>query len=569
MASKSSTNIKELVIIPKAMLLSLSIINFIIIDNVTLDFAPGFTVITGETGAGKSIILDALKYLFGERLDLKYAKNPQQDTQITAEFKIKHSEAVIALLEQHSISAQDTIIIRRVISNNKSKIFIEDVMCTANLAKQLGMLLIEIIGQHSTLSILNPENHRQYLDEYSNAAAPSDILALVADSYKKWKESEKQLKALEDMIEASYIEKEYLEHSVHEIEALNIEAAEEDKLLEMRKNIKERQKITDIGQSITKDFNEHEGIFDRLASIIKALHKIDTLIPISDQINNIKMELEEAYSGLQDKLADATGNVNADELEERLHLIRGIARKHRIQGSQIPTFLAEMKAKLNILSHPEEQLVQCKKALELARDEYMTYALAVHNRRAKDALHLSRLIQTELVELKMEAVSIDIRVEKMQQQSWNKHGMDSILFTAKTNIDSAFAPINKIASGGELSRIMLAFKILMCKSQSPQTIVFDEVDIGVGGAVADSIGKKLALLADTTQVLSITHQPQVACYCNQHFLVKKAVENGKTKVMISALDTESQVQEISRMLSGEYITPEAMNAAKRMLKRVD
>lgn len=545
------------------MLVSLSISNFILIDSLHLDFQNGLTVISGETGAGKSIILDALELILGSRVSPKYVKNPQKPAVLCAEFLVEGMPELQQLLAQNSFEGTN-IIIKRVFSvDGKSKNYINDTLASVALISLLAEHLIEISTQHDQKGLFDPGMHRKFLDDSLNI--PS-LLNTVAGKFEQYHQLNQQLILLRTTQAQAEDEKCFLQHVIDELSTLRPQYGEEGELIEKRNKLREIAKIQGAMTIINQKINAGDGIISMLNHILKEFNKANLHdLEIIGYFERALIEVTEGNSSLQSMLKAAHDEQELNRIEERLFALKGVARKYNVLPDQLPEYLEKTQQKLDLIINYDQRYLELTQQMEQAKGEYLNFAEELSYKRKEGGVNLENRVAQELHSLKMGAASFKIEITSMPQDKWSVAGIDKVRFIGQTNPGSQADLINKIASGGELSRFFLAIKVAISSNKSVNTIIFDEVDVGVGGAVATSIGKKLATIAAGTQVLIITHQPQVASFSNNHFLVEKYMHEGETLVKVKKLSEKEKQQEIARMLSGDHINDSAIEAANQLI----
>ena len=545
------------------MLRALEIRDMLIIDRLDLSFQPGLNVLTGETGAGKSILLDCLGLVLGWRGRADLVRQGAAQGEVTAVFDLPVGHAARALLTEAGIDAGDELILRRVTTADGRKTgWINDRRVSGEVLRDLSDILIELHGQQDDRGLLNPRGHRQLLDAFAGAdtAALRRTWATLSDARRALAEGEEdqtRLKADED----------FLRHAVAELDRLDPQAGEEAELDARRRAMQAGARIRDdiarAFQSLGPDGAEGlmadatrwlEGVADR------ADGRLD--VPLA-ALGRALNELGEAAQGVEDCLEALTFDPNEQErIEERLFAIRALARKHGVLADDLGGFADDLRARLAALDGAAGNLKALKAALSDARAAYDAAAADLSALRAKAAKALDQAIAAELAPLKMERAHFETIVTTTEP---GPDGTDMVEFTVATNPGAPAGPLNKIASGGELSRFLLALKVCLARGGSSLTMIFDEIDRGVGGATADAVGRRLARLAESAQILVVTHSPQVAARGAHHWRVEKRVTGGQTLSTVVALDHDARVDELARMLAGETVTDAARDAARALL----
>lgn len=552
------------------MLHALSIRNVVLIDKLDLDFQSGLSVLTGETGAGKSILLDSLGLVLGSRAETSLIRHGEDKLSVTAAFSLPSQDnPVMQLLSEAEIEVEDELIVKRVLSRDgKGKIFINDQPVSAKILKEIGRYLVEVHGQFDNQGLLNPANHRDVLDSYGSYPV---LLASVKEKYVAFRSARKALSEAEAAILNAKDEEETLRHWVAELEKADPRVGEEDELGKRRLELMNAEKIIESLNNAYNSLTQGGDVLSSLRHAQAAIYKANDMVDgkysdIIDALEQAMIEADEAVNQIE----SASGNVSVDtgeleELEGRLFLLRGLARKHQTEIDALPQVLADMKQKLSNIEFGEEGVIKLRKAEEQAKLDYIASANKLSNARKEAAARLDQAVMNELPPLKMEKARFVTILEKQDENLWNETGFDSVSFTVATNPNSPQGPINKIASGGELARFMLALKVNLAQTSSVETMIFDEVDAGVGGATAQAVGERLSRLAQGVQVLVVTHSPQVAAKGGNHFKVEKSTVENITTTSVRELAGEEKCEEIARMLAGETISNEARAAAKVLL----
>lgn len=554
------------------MLQSLSIRNIVLIEALDLEFGSGLSVLTGETGAGKSILLDSLGLVLGNRADSGLVRKEADKAQVTASFDAPDHQSKLAIaLDDNDIAVEpgEPLIIKRSLkADGGSKAFINDQPCSAALLRSIGGQLIEIHGQHDDRGLINPKGHRALLDIFAGANG-----AKVAKAYTAWQEARAALEKRKADQEAAEADREYLEHSVEELGKFAPQPGEEQELALERATMMKGEKLTGDLESIRSAFEGSEG---SLASLRAAARRLDRIQEDHPMLKEALEALDRAVieaTDAEDKLNDAANALTfdpqrLDDMETRLFDLRGLARKHRVEPDKLSELLAELQTKLMAISDGGKSLDEMEAALASAKQSYKEAAQSLRMKRTKSAKALDKAVAGELVPLKLDSARFETLLEELPEERWTANGMDRIEFLISTNPGAPLAPLGKIASGGELSRFILALKVALAEEGGARTIIFDEVDRGVGGAVASAIGDRLARLSHSAQMLVVTHSPQVASKGDAHLLINKSSDGTVTRTDVNALDEDGRRQEIARMLSGADVTDEARAQADRLLERV-
>ena len=555
------------------MLTRLSIRNIVLIEALDLVFARGLGVLTGETGAGKSILLDALGLVLGDRAESSLVRSGEDTASVSASFEFAALPAAVALtLDEAGITIEpgEPLIIRRLIkADGGSKAFINDQAASVALLREIAPALVELHGQHDDRGLVNPRWHRLLLDRY----AGTDLAALER-RYAAWAKAEAQLAEARDAVAVAKADEDLLVAHLAELVALEPQAGEEARLAGIRADMQKGEKLASDLEGLRHIW---EGSDSPLAALRVAARKLDRIADQHALLAEALAALDRAVieaSEAEDKLTAAAEALLHDPLEleraeTRLFELRAAARKHRCEVDDLPDLMRQMRAQLDAIEGGEAQLDALEAAAREARAEYVALAEAAHAARIEAAARLDSAVAAELAPLKLDAARFRTAVTQLPEERWNASGMSAAEFLIATNPGADFAPLTKIASGGELSRFILALRGALAGQGGAATGIVDEIDRGVGGAVASAIGERLArLAAQEGQLLAVTHSPQVAARGRQHYMIAKASSGMVTKTSVVLLDDEGRRQEIARMLSGAEVTPEARAQADRLLEGV-
>lgn len=552
------------------MLQSLSIRNVVLIDKLDLDFKSGLSVLTGETGAGKSILLDSLGLVLGNRAETCLIRQGEEKLTVTAQFIVKDNNSpLFAMFKEYDLEADNELVIKRSLDvNGKGKVFVNDQPITAKLLKEIGKYLVEIHGQFDNQGLLNPANHRDVLDSYGDY---SELLATVKTKFQTYKKAKTDRINAENNIEKAKIDEENLRHWVDELDKLKPFVGEEEELGQKRLEMMNSEKIIESlsyaygaltqGADIQSALRQAQSAIDKANRVVDG--KYDEIVATLDRA---LIEASDAISRIEEASSYVTLNQNElENIENRLFALKSVARKHQVTIAELPEVLEDFRNKLSCIELGEEGITKLRQFEEQCKLEYLKTANELSSKRKATALVLDSKVMAELPPLKMEKARFVTMIDKLDEASFNETGFDDVYFTVATNPNSPQGPINKIASGGELARFMLALKVNLAQSSNVTSMIFDEVDAGVGGATAQAVGERLARLAKDVQVLVVTHSPQVAAKGNNHFKVEKSTQNNITTTNVRALVLEEKHEEIARMLAGEVITNEARAAAKVLI----
>tara|TARA_R110002020_G_scaffold134809_2_gene301038 strand:+ start:433 stop:2097 length:1665 start_codon:yes stop_codon:yes gene_type:complete len=551
---------------------SLSIRDIVLIEALDLEFGPGLTVLTGETGAGKSILLDSLGLALGNRADSGLVRQGTEKAQVTASFAppVAGSRLAATLAENDiDIEAGEPLIIKRSVkADGGSRAFINDQPCSATLLRAIGSQLIEIHGQHDDRGLINPKGHRALLDAFAGVEA-----AAVREAFDAWQTAKAALEQAKADVEAAEQDRDYLEHSVAELSKFAPQPGEEQELALERATMMKGEKLTGDLEAIRAAFDGSNG---GLASLRSAARRLDMIAEdhplLKEALEALDRSIIDATEA-EDKLNEAAAALSfdpqrLDDMETRLFDLRGLARKHRVEPDQLSNLLNELEKKLAAISDGGRTLEELEASLANAKAAYVAAAEKLRAQRTRAAKALDKAVAGELAPLKLDAARFETLLEQLPEEHWNKSGMDRIEFLISTNPGAPLAPLGKIASGGELSRFILALKVALAEEYGLKSIIFDEVDRGVGGAVASAIGDRLSRLSKGAQLLVVTHSPQVASKGDAHMLINKSLSGTVSRTDVRALDDEGRRQEIARMLSGADVTDEARAQADRLLEGV-
>lgn len=553
----------------RLMLTHLSIRDIVLIEKLEIDFARGLTVLTGETGAGKSILLDALSLALGARGDAGLVRHGTAQGHITAVFDLAAEHPARAVLAENAIEDDGDIILRRVQSaDGKSRVFVNDQPASVALLRALGAALVEIHGQHDDRALVSPEAHRALLDAFG---ALTGELGKVRTAYRDWRGAETALAKHKARVEAAAREADYLRASSEELRALNPQEGEEDELAGARAKMMRAEKVAaDLSEA--NDILSGTGSpMPSLASLLRRLERKqaeaqELVQPIVEALEQTVHALSDAQSAAEQALRMSEYDPKLlERSEERLFALRAAARKFSTSVEKLPALAERMAQDLADLDAGEAGLKKLALEAGAAKKAYEDAASALSAKRQKSARGLEKSVMAELPALKLERAEFIVEIST-DADAHGPDGIDFVEFWVRTNPGTKAGPMMKTASGGELSRFLLALKVALADKGSAPTLVFDEIDTGVGGAVADAIGQRLKRLAGKVQVLSVTHAPQVAARADQHLLIAKSETSGRMATSVAHMDSGARREEIARMLAGASITVEARAAAERLLR---
>lgn len=551
------------------MLTDLHIRDVVLIENLALSFENGFAALTGETGAGKSILLDALGLALGARASTGLIRQGADAAHVTASFEVTDKARVNMLhayLDEQALGFNQPLVLRRVVQKDgKSKAFLNDQPVSLNVLKQVGEMLVEIHGQFETQDLLETKAHRATLDAFAGHEA---LLRDVREAWETWREAVAAKDKLESDLADAARQRDFLQATVDELKKLSPKENEEEKLAEQRSLMMHAEKILGSMAEASNALDHDNGARARLHSALRSLERAadkmgDGLNNTIERLNQALIELDEAIGNLSVLSDNLAFDANAQaENDERLFALRGAARKYQVTVAQLPEVLEKSQADLGALDDQSELLAKAERAVIAAEKEYTEAAKKLSDSRKVAAKKMSAEAMAELPPLKLERARFEVEVA---DKAASADGMDAVTFLVSTNTGMALAPLHKVASGGEMARLMLALKLVTQVTDATPTLIFDEIDTGVAGAVAEAIGLRLRRLGDTAQVFAVTHAPQVAAKAHHHFRIEKTADKKTTRTTIAELDDAARVDEIARLLSGEKITAAAKEAAEHLL----
>ena len=551
------------------MLVNLSIRNIVLIEKLDLTWRAGLCTLTGETGAGKSILLDALALATGARGDAGLVRSGAEQGTVTAAFDIPEDKLVTRIMEEHDLPCEGQIILRRVQSKDgRSRAFINDAPVSVNLLKTIGSALVEIHGQNESQSLTDGSVQLSLLDSY---AGHGDKVDALKQKYNHLKECEEQLELYKNASERAAAEEDFLRHALEELEKIDPKEGEEESLSEERTLLMNSEKIAGYIAEALVLIDGDKALQSALNGALRQLEKVsdqaagrlDTTITA---LERAVIEADEAQTQLLEASRDLVYDPQRlEQVEERLFGLKALARKHAVQVDQLPATKTMLQQQLDDIESGADRLNELQQNVEKAFKDYEVLALSISKTRQQAALKLDKTVMKELEPLKLNGGGFQTVLSHVTPSMGTATGIDSVQFMASTNPGMPAGPISKIASGGELARFMLALKVALAEASQPLTMIFDEVDAGVGGAVAEAVGSRLKLLAENGQVLVVTHSPQVAACGNHHWLISKSVDDDSTMTRVEELSTQNREEEIARMLAGASVTEEARAAAVRLL----
>ncbi|MCA0015161.1 DNA repair protein RecN [Mesorhizobium sp. B292B1B] len=551
------------------MLSRLSIRDIVLIEKLDIDFQPGLSVLTGETGAGKSILLDALSLALGARGDASLVRHGAAQGQVIAVFDVPRNHPVRALLAENAIEDDGDIILRRLqTADGRTRVFVNDQPSSVTLMRDVGRALVEIHGQHDERALVDPGAHRDVLDAFGGHLG---AVRSTGEAWRHWRACEQELSRHRAKVAAAAREADYLRAAVAELTKLDPQPGEETELADLRTHMMRAEKIASEIHDAQDVLSGPSSPLPQLASLLRRLQRKAGEAPglldeVVKSLDEAMLSLDAAQSGVEAALrATEYDPQRLEKAEERLFSLRAASRKHSVAVDDLAQLRDTMVADLADLDAGEERLHGLEKQAAAAREAYDIAAAQLSSLRHAAAVGLTKAVMAELPALKLERAAFIVEM-KSEAESRMEEGIDQIEFWVRTNPGTRPGPMMKVASGGELSRFLLALKVALADRGSAPTLVFDEIDTGVGGAVADAIGQRLARLSKRVQVLSVTHAPQVAARAATHFLISKSGSTDKVATGIAEMDRAARQEEIARMLAGATITDEARAAAERLLR---
>ncbi len=554
------------------MLNHLTIRHYAIIDELALDLRPGLSALTGETGAGKSILLGALGLVLGDRADSDSVKQGCDHAEIIAEFDIRQLPRVESWLVEHELNMDgECILRRRVAADGRSRAFINGTPVNLQRIRELAEMLIDIHGQHEHQSIMKPFVQRQLLDDY---AGHSELLEAVSEIYVKYQLVEQQLQHLGQSSQDRSSRIDLLRFQTQELEVLELQENEYAELNTRHSQLANADKLISTTQQALLSLHEHDefNIQSELSRIhsqlLDAADNDARLLAVADILQEALVNIEEAISELR-HIGDSIeiDPAQLQQVEQRMQTLLDLARKHHVEPDQLNELHQQLQQELNDIDHADERLEQLQAEHDELLQQYQIAAARLSKSRQKSAARLGKQITAAMQTLGMKGGVFDIDVSAAEDDKVSAYGFDSIQFNVSANAGHSPRPLSRVASGGELARISLAIQMITAEQSRIPTLIFDEVDSGVGGGIAEIVGQHLRVLGERNQVMCITHLPQVASQAHQHYRVHKTSEGKQTLTRVSELDTRQRIEEIARMLSGVKITQKSLENAEEMINR--
>ena len=555
------------------MLRHIQIRNLVIVQELSLDLPAGMAVLTGETGAGKSILIDALGLALGGRTDRGMIRPGCETGEVSAVFDLEDRPGVADWLDTQELASDGECIVRRVlVREGRSRAFVNGRPVTQQLLRELGEQLVEIHGQHEHQRLLRPSVQRQLLDAW---AGHDDLLRKVSETHARWQEQKARFEQLQAQTEKRAQRMDYLQYQIGELERLR-------PAMESLQSLEQEQKRLANADELGSEVNQLLDLLQEADGAVQAglsRAALDTerladslageLAPAAELLESARIQVEEAVSLLQ----EFGSRIEHDpqrlaEVDHQLGELHDMARKHRTQAEQLPGLLGALQDEFTLLENAESSLAGLERELESSRLAYLRACTALDKSRQKAATRLSGKLTASMQELAMEGGRFEIEVGELPEEMGKAHGLDEIRFLVSANPGQPLAPLAKVASGGELSRLSLAIQVATADIGTVPTLIFDEVDVGIGGAVAETVGRLLRELGKRRQVLCVTHLPQVAAQGHAHFQVSKERKQKSTRTRIAPLDEEARIWEIARMVGGSRITPQTLAHAREMISGV-
>ena len=562
------------------MLVSVTIRNIVLIDRIDISFDRGLCVLTGETGAGKSILLDALGLALGMRANTNLIrssgckKQKPAGASVTASFNLSTTHSIFSILSEHDIElpnpGEPVILRRNLDKDGRGSAFINDQPVSVNLLRLVGEQLVEIEGQFASQGLLNQSTHREVLDHFSGL---NRLRSEVEDLYNAWQIIERKLAKEISEQEQNRADEDYIRHSLSELQEIDPKEGEEIQLSKARSLLMNGERLVSAMTAIENSLSGGDGVEERLTAAQRIISKeaegtTGSLEPILGALSIATDAIADVQVLINKIMQEAAPDPAKLEIcEERLFSIRALARKHQISVEDLISLQNKFEQKLQKFDDASGLLEKLKIERDDVHSLYKKKATVLSEKRRKGAKRLDTSVGKELPPLKLQKATFFTRIKSIPAESWGPNGIDQVNFEVSTNAGNPSGPIGQITSGGELARFLLALKVVLNQTKTVPTLIFDEVDSGIGGAVAAAVGERLSRLTESMQVITITHSPQVASYGTQHLQIAKSEKKGTVKTEVSILSASERKEEIARMLAGTKITEEARAAAVRLLDR--
>ncbi len=552
------------------MLTALSIRDVVLIDRLELHFRPGLCVLTGETGAGKSILLDALGLALGRRADSSLVRAGAQEAMVAAEFAVESGHRALSLLRDAAITAEGgSIVLRRLLAaDGKSRAFVNDEPTSVGLLRQLGDSLVEVEGEFAERGLFEPANHRAILDAF---AGNEELSHLQRQAWRNWREAEAREVDAATALASALAEEDALRHQLAELDSLGPQEGEEDRLSARRSLLQNAERLAETLREAAAEIDGNAGALSALARASRRLERareraegfLDAAFAASERA---LAETAEARSLLEEAARTlACDPRELETVEERLFALRALARKHRLPVAELPALRDRLALSLAAIEKGSENAALLIRVKEEAREAYLAASARVTLSRKEAASRLDAAVAAEFAPLRLARARFRTVLSPKSEREWSEEGCERVQFEVSTNPGTPFGPISRIASQGELARFMLALRLVLAGTSAVPTLIFDEVDSGIGGAVAAAVGERLYRLGASLQVLVVTHSPQVAARGTHHWQVRKSEAEKSLVTRVEELDAERRREEIARMLSGSVVTEEARAAAASLI----
>jgi DNA repair protein RecN (Recombination protein N) len=553
------------------LLLSININNYTLVESLEIEFSGGTTAITGETGAGKSLILDALSMALGDRADVGTIRQGKDRTQITATFDIAVISDAKQWLAENDFAEDSQCILRRIYtSEGRSKGYITGQPCTMQQLQQLGDMLVDLHGQHQHQSLLRRNTHRKLLDQFANS---SHLAEKVAKIFSQWEQTRSQIANLVEQSSELMARRELLEFQVAELQALNLNPSYLEQLEKEQQTLANAEQIVQDSQQLLaicdqdENFNLRNGFSRALAILSNLKHKPEALQEVEQLLQSGLIQVDEATHCIEHQVDSFEADPQRlQQIEDELGSIFQLTRKHQVSAAQLMETLNVLKTELSGLTEGDNNLQKLQQQADQLANEYRTAANTLSTKRKDAARDMASQINHQLQSLSMKGAELLVQLTPLDEQDTKSYGLEEVELLIATNPGQTHKPLAKIASGGELSRVSLAIQVVGATNTDIPTLVFDEVDVGIGGSTADVVGQLLKQLGDRGQVISVTHQPQVAARAHHHYSVSKITENSSAESTILNLDKSQRVEELARMLGGAKVTQQTVSHASELLE---
>lgn len=552
------------------MLTGLSIRDIVLIDKLTLAFSPGLNVLTGETGAGKSILLDSMGLALGARADRTLVRTGEQKGVVTASFEVPPDHPACKILQDMAVDDGDGALVlkRQIAEDGRSRAWINDEPVSQSLLLQVAATLVEVHGQHDDRGLLDASAHRSLLDHYAGLKPERDS---VSRTWLAYREAQKEECTLREALESARRDEDYVRHAVAELDALAPEEGEEAKLADRRTLMMQGEKAAQDLADFQQTLSANEGVDAVVRGVLRRLNRLGdelaaVMAPAAEALDRAAEELSIADQELARVLDSLSFNpAELEQVEERLFEYRRLARKHNCQPEDLPALQTGLSRQLENIDGGGAALDAAVQKVADSRRAYSAAVAKLSAKRKKACRELDALVNAELPPLKLEKATFRTMVTALPEEEWSEWGGEKVMFEVKTNAGSNFGPMVKVASGGELARFILALKVVLSKNSTPASMIFDEVDRGIGGATASAVGERLKRLSEGSQLLVVTHSPQVAALGDTQFQISKADIGQQTRTSVVQLSPDHRREEIARMLAGAEVTEAARAAAEQLL----